>query len=39
LSGGVSASEAVTPRSASRACLDTNGAKPKLVCQKDNWHG
>uniref|UniRef100_A0A3B4AEP0 Oxidative stress-responsive serine-rich protein 1 n=1 Tax=Periophthalmus magnuspinnatus TaxID=409849 RepID=A0A3B4AEP0_9GOBI len=39
LSGAVSASEAVTQRSASRACLDTNGAKPKLVCQKDNWHG
>ncbi|KAK7915548.1 hypothetical protein WMY93_011309 [Mugilogobius chulae] len=39
LSGTVSASEAVTPRSAPRACLDTNGAKTKLVCQKDNWHG
>lgn len=39
LSGAVSASEAVTPRSSSRACLDTNGAKPKVVCQKDNWHG
>lgn len=39
LSGPVSASEAVTTRSSSRACLDCNGAKPKVVCQKDNWHG
>lgn len=39
LSGAVSASEGVTPRSSSRACLDINGAKPKHACQKDNWHG
>lgn len=39
LSGAVSASEAVTPRSTSRACLDSSGTKPKVVCQKDNWHG
>lgn len=39
LSGGVSASEGVTPKSSSRACLDTNGAKSKHSCQKDNWHG
>uniref|UniRef100_A0A8C6WWR4 Oxidative stress-responsive serine-rich protein 1 n=1 Tax=Neogobius melanostomus TaxID=47308 RepID=A0A8C6WWR4_9GOBI len=23
----------------SRACHDSNGAKPKVVSQKDNWHG
>lgn len=39
LSGAVSASEGGTPRSSSRACLETNGAKPKHSCQKDNWHG
>lgn len=39
LSGAVSASEAVTPRSACRASLDSSGTKPKVVCQKDNWHG
>lgn len=39
LPGSVSASEAVTQRSSSRACLDTNGAKSKVGCQKDNWHG
>ncbi|CAL9704498.1 unnamed protein product [Knipowitschia caucasica] len=39
LCGAVSASEAVASRSASRSVPDTNGAKPKLVCQKDNWHG
>ncbi|XP_070708006.1 oxidative stress-responsive serine-rich protein 1 [Pempheris klunzingeri] len=39
LSGAVIVSEALAPRVASRACLDTNGAKPKLSCPKDNWHG
>lgn len=39
VSGTVSASEGVTQRSTSRACLDSNGAKPKHTCQKDNWHG
>lgn len=39
LPGAVSASEAMTPRGTQRSCLDSNGAKPKLVCSKDNWHG
>ncbi|XP_029985907.1 oxidative stress-responsive serine-rich protein 1-like [Sphaeramia orbicularis] len=39
LPAAVSASEASAPRGASRACLDTGGAKPKLGCTKDNWHG
>ncbi|KAI3370164.1 hypothetical protein L3Q82_024448 [Scortum barcoo] len=39
LTGAVSVSEALAPRVASRACLDSSGAKPKLVCPKDNWHG
>ncbi|XP_054473745.1 oxidative stress-responsive serine-rich protein 1 [Anoplopoma fimbria] len=39
LPGAVSVSEALTPRAASRACLDASGAKPKLGCPKDNWHG
>ncbi|KAK5934709.1 hypothetical protein CgunFtcFv8_015080 [Champsocephalus gunnari] len=34
--GAVSVCEA--PR-ASRASLDPSGAKPKLSCPKDNWHG
>ncbi|XP_022597797.1 oxidative stress-responsive serine-rich protein 1 isoform X1 [Seriola dumerili] len=37
--GAVSVSEALAPRGASRPCLDTSGAKPKLSCPKDNWHG
>lgn len=39
LPGAVSVSEALAPRVASRAGLDTSGAKPKLGCPKDNWHG
>lgn len=39
LPGAVSVSEAVTSRAPSRASLDTSGAKPKLGCPKDNWHG
>ncbi|XP_029288615.1 oxidative stress-responsive serine-rich protein 1 [Cottoperca gobio] len=39
LPGAVSVSEALAPRAVSRACLDTGGAKPKLGCPKDNWHG
>lgn len=39
LPGAVSVSEAMAPRAASRAGLDTSGAKPKLSCPKDNWHG
>nr|XP_046241191.1 oxidative stress-responsive serine-rich protein 1 [Scatophagus argus]XP_046241192.1 oxidative stress-responsive serine-rich protein 1 [Scatophagus argus]XP_046241193.1 oxidative stress-responsive serine-rich protein 1 [Scatophagus argus] len=39
LPGAVSVSEAMVPRAASRACLDSIGAKPKLSCPKDNWHG
>ncbi|CAB1436815.1 unnamed protein product [Pleuronectes platessa] len=35
----VSVSEALVPRAAPRPCLDTSGAKPKLSCPKDNWHG
>ncbi|CAJ1051199.1 oxidative stress-responsive serine-rich protein 1 [Xyrichtys novacula] len=38
LPGAVSVSEALVPRAASRACLDSSGAKPKLSCPKDNWH-
>ncbi|XP_071350729.1 oxidative stress-responsive serine-rich protein 1 [Trachinotus anak] len=37
--GAVSVSEALAPRVASRPCLDASGAKPKLSCPKDNWHG
>ncbi|XP_074533219.1 oxidative stress-responsive serine-rich protein 1 [Halichoeres trimaculatus] len=39
LPGAVSVSEALNPRAASRASLDPSGAKPKLSCPKDNWHG
>ncbi|XP_070816093.1 oxidative stress-responsive serine-rich protein 1 [Chaetodon trifascialis] len=39
LPGAVSVSEALAPRVASRVCLDAGGAKPKLGCPKDNWHG
>nr|XP_020483143.1 oxidative stress-responsive serine-rich protein 1-like [Labrus bergylta] len=39
LPGAVSVSEALTPRAPSRACPDSSGAKPKLSCPKDNWHG
>ncbi|KAM8757593.1 oxidative stress-responsive serine-rich protein 1 [Acanthopagrus schlegelii] len=39
LPGAVSVSEVLAPRAASRACLDSSGAKPKLSCPKDNWHG
>ncbi|XP_034541210.1 oxidative stress-responsive serine-rich protein 1 [Notolabrus celidotus] len=39
LPGAVSVSEALNPRAASRAGLDSSGAKPKLSCPKDNWHG
>ncbi|XP_019968190.2 oxidative stress-responsive serine-rich protein 1 isoform X2 [Paralichthys olivaceus] len=37
--GAVSVSEALAPRATARPCLDTGGAKPKLSCPKDNWHG
>lgn len=37
--GAVSVSEALAPRAAPRPCLDASGAKPKLSCPKDNWHG
>ncbi|XP_017296196.1 oxidative stress-responsive serine-rich protein 1 isoform X2 [Kryptolebias marmoratus] len=36
--GAASVSEALTPRAASRVCLDSSGAKAKLGCPKDNWH-
>ncbi|KAL6112290.1 oser1 [Pungitius sinensis] len=39
LPGAVSVSEAFAPRATSRASLDASGAKPKLGCPKDNWHG
>ncbi|XP_034725332.1 oxidative stress-responsive serine-rich protein 1 [Etheostoma cragini] len=39
LPGAGSVSEALGPRAASRAGLDASGAKPKLSCPKDNWHG
>lgn len=39
LPGAVSVSEALAPRAASRVGLETSGAKPKLGCPKDNWHG
>ncbi|XP_029907404.1 oxidative stress-responsive serine-rich protein 1 [Myripristis murdjan] len=35
----VNVSEALAPRAVPRACPDTSGAKPKLGCPKDNWHG
>uniref|UniRef100_A0A1A7YL01 Oxidative stress-responsive serine-rich protein 1 n=1 Tax=Iconisemion striatum TaxID=60296 RepID=A0A1A7YL01_9TELE len=38
LPGAVSSPEALTPRAASRVCLDSSGAKAKLSCTKDNWH-
>ncbi|XP_040014452.1 oxidative stress-responsive serine-rich protein 1 isoform X2 [Xiphias gladius] len=37
--GAASVTEGLAPRVASRPCLDTSGAKPKLSCPKDNWHG
>uniref|UniRef100_A0A3P8UB27 Oxidative stress-responsive serine-rich protein 1 n=1 Tax=Amphiprion percula TaxID=161767 RepID=A0A3P8UB27_AMPPE len=37
LPGAVSGSEA--PRAATRVGLETSGAKPKLGCPKDSWHG
>ncbi|KAM9859446.1 oxidative stress-responsive serine-rich protein 1 isoform 2-T2 [Aulostomus maculatus] len=36
---GVASVSDMAPRVASRACLDPGGVKPKLSCQKDNWHG
>ncbi|XP_028285501.1 oxidative stress-responsive serine-rich protein 1 [Parambassis ranga] len=39
LPGAVSVSEALAPRVAPRASLECSGAKPKLSCPKDNWHG
>ncbi|KAM9408392.1 oxidative stress-responsive serine-rich protein 1 isoform 1-T3 [Pholidichthys leucotaenia] len=39
LPGAVNASEALCPRGASRVTVDSSGAKSKLSCQKDNWHG
>ncbi|XP_041835944.1 oxidative stress-responsive serine-rich protein 1 [Melanotaenia boesemani] len=38
LPGAASVSEALTPRTTSRVCLDGSGAKSKLGCPKDNWH-
>lgn len=35
----VSVSEALTPRITSRVCPELSGAKPKLSCPKENWHG
>ncbi|XP_060925500.1 oxidative stress-responsive serine-rich protein 1 [Limanda limanda] len=37
--GAGSVSEALVPRAAPRPCLDAGGAKPKLSCPKDVWHG
>ncbi|XP_076003453.1 oxidative stress-responsive serine-rich protein 1 [Genypterus blacodes] len=39
LPGAVSVSEVLAPRAVSRACPDSSGAKSKLSCPKDNWHG
>ncbi|XP_071772444.1 oxidative stress-responsive serine-rich protein 1 [Centroberyx gerrardi] len=39
LPGAVNVSEALAPRAVPRSCPDTSGAKPKLSCPKDNWHG
>ncbi|KAM4613022.1 oxidative stress-responsive serine-rich protein 1 [Polymixia lowei] len=39
LPGTVNVSEALASRAVPRACPEASGAKPKLSCPKDNWHG
>lgn len=39
LPGTVNVCEALVPRTVPRACPETSGAKPKLGCTKDPWHG
>ncbi|XP_008318593.1 oxidative stress-responsive serine-rich protein 1 [Cynoglossus semilaevis] len=39
VTGAVNASEVLAPRVTQRPGLDASGAKPKLSCSKDNWHG
>nr|XP_020467871.1 oxidative stress-responsive serine-rich protein 1 isoform X2 [Monopterus albus]XP_020467872.1 oxidative stress-responsive serine-rich protein 1 isoform X2 [Monopterus albus] len=39
LPGAVSVSEVLAPRAAPRPGLDASGAKPKISCPKDSWHG
>ncbi|KAM3877733.1 oxidative stress-responsive serine-rich protein 1 [Diretmus argenteus] len=39
LPGAVNVSEALAPRAVPRGCPDASGAKSKLSCPKDNWHG
>ncbi|CAL8336532.1 unnamed protein product [Lota lota] len=39
LPGTVNVCEALVPRAVPRACPEISGAKPKLGCTKDPWHG
>lgn len=39
LPSSVSVSETLAPRAGSRGCPEMGGAKPKLSCPKENWHG
>lgn len=39
LPASVSISEALVPRTGPRGCPEMGGAKPKLSCPKENWHG
>ncbi|CAL8337699.1 unnamed protein product [Merluccius merluccius] len=39
LPGTVNVCEALVSRAVPRACPETGGAKPKLGCTKDTWHG
>ncbi|KAM6979996.1 oxidative stress-responsive serine-rich protein 1 [Aplochiton taeniatus] len=39
LSVSVNVSEALTPKAIPRACPEAGGAKSKLGCPKENWHG
>ncbi|CAL8400843.1 unnamed protein product [Arctogadus glacialis] len=39
LPGTVNVCEALDPRAVPRVCPETSGAKPKLGCPKDAWHG
>lgn len=39
LPAAVSSSESLAPRGVPRACPELGGAKSKLSCPKENWHG
>ncbi|XP_046881042.1 oxidative stress-responsive serine-rich protein 1 [Hypomesus transpacificus] len=39
LPAAVCVSEALSPRAGSQVCTEMGGARPKLSCPKENWHG